>query len=131
MLAAVYRTQGNPDVVEVAEVDKPRPGLAEIRSYADGVGANTAVMVPLTATGTLGSPTSFVADAHNAGLIVHGWTFRAENTFLPNEFDVGEDPAALGRLDGQVRAFLKLGMDGFFTDHPHLGKQARDAFVAE
>ena len=26
MLAAVYRTQGSPDVVEVVEVDKPEPG---------------------------------------------------------------------------------------------------------
>jgi glycerophosphoryl diester phosphodiesterase len=106
-----------------------RAGLAEIASYAKGVGANTSVMIPLTAAGTLGTPTSFVADAHAAGLVVHGWTFRAENNFLPNEFDVGATPAALGNLDGQVKAFLKLGMDGFFTDHPFLGRQARDAFV--
>ena len=61
---------------------------------------------------------------------MHGWTFRAENAFLPNEFDAGADPAAFGKLDGQIKAFLKLGMDGFFTDHPHLGKLARDSFVA-
>lgn len=106
-------------------------GLAWIRSYADGVGANTNVMIPLTASGTLGTPTTFVADAHHVGLVVHGWTFRAENVFLPNEFDVGTDPAAFGNLAGQIRAFLTLGMDGFFTDHPFLGKKARDAFVAE
>ncbi|HEX6705559.1 MAG TPA: glycerophosphodiester phosphodiesterase [Albitalea sp.] len=106
-------------------------GLAEIRSYADGVGANTNVMIPLTAAGTLGTPTRFVADAHAAGLVVHGWTFRAENVFLPNEFDVGTDPAAFGKLDGQIKAFLKIGMDGFFTDQPFLGKKARDAFLAE
>src|SRR6185436_17273934 len=106
-------------------------GLAEIRSYADGVGVNTSVMIPLTAAGTLGTPTRFVADAHAAGLVVHGWTFRAENVFLPNEFDVGSDPAAFGKLDGQVKAFLKLGMDGFFTDQPFLGRKARDAFLAE
>lgn len=118
----------NGDPRTYADLAKPA-GLAEIRSYANGVGANTGVMIPLTAAGTLGTPTSFVSDAHAAGLVVHGWTFRAENAFLPNEFDVGTDPAAFGKLDGQIKAFLKLGMDGFFTDHPHLGKLARDAFV--
>jgi glycerophosphoryl diester phosphodiesterase len=113
-----------------ADLAKPA-GLADIRSYADGVGANTSVMIPLTVSGTLGTPTTFVADAHAAGLVVHGWTFRAENVFLPNEFDVGTDPAAFGNLDGQIRAFLRLGMDGFFTDHPFLGKKARDAFLNE
>lgn len=34
-------------------------------------------------------------------------------------------------MAGQVKAFLRLGMNGFFTDHPWLGKQARDAFVAD
>ncbi|MBA3624535.1 MAG: glycerophosphodiester phosphodiesterase [Methylibium sp.] len=103
-------------------------GLAEIARYADGIGPSTPMIIPL-AGGRLGTPTSLVADAHAAGLLVHGYTFRAENAFLPDEFDAGSDPAALGDLAGQVRAFLQLGLDGFFTDHPFLGKQARDAFV--
>lgn len=119
----------NGDARTYADLATPA-GLAEIRSYANGVGANTSVMIPLTAAGTLATPTNFVSDAHAAGLIVHGWTFRAENAFLPNEFDVGADPAGFGKLEGQIKAFLNLGMDGFFTDHPHLGKLARDAFVA-
>jgi glycerophosphoryl diester phosphodiesterase len=105
-------------------------GLAEIAGYAQGVGPNTNVMIPLVG-GRLGTPTSFVADAHRAGLVVHGWTFRAENVFLPNEFDSSADSAAFGDLAGQINAFLELGMDGFFTDHPFLGKQARDAFVGD
>lgn len=104
-------------------------GLAEIRGYADGIGANTNLLIPLTAAGTLGTPTTVVRDAHAAGLVVHAWTFRAENSFLPNEFDAGSDPAALGDLGGQIEAFLKLGLDGFFTDQPFLGVKARDAFV--
>jgi len=110
-----------------ADLAKPA-GLAEIATYADGIGANTNLMIPLVG-GRLGTPTTLVADAHAAGLIVHGWTFRAENTFLPNEFDAGTDPTALGDLQGQIHAFLKLGMDGFFTDQPFLGRKAIDSFV--
>jgi len=98
-------------------------GLDQINDYAQGVGLNTNVMIPLTA-GRLGTPTSVVGDAHAKGLLVHGWTFRAENAFLPNEFDIGTSPAGIGNMNGQVQAFLALGMDGFFTDHPDLGVAA-------
>ena len=98
-------------------------GLRFIGSYADGVGANTSLMIPLVG-GRLGTPTTLVADAHSLGLEVHGWTFRAENAFLPNEFDSRANPAAIGNMQGQVRAFVALGMDGFFTDHPDLGVSA-------
>lgn len=98
-------------------------GLQFIDSYADGVGANTNLMIPLVG-GKLGTPTTLVADAHSLGLEVHGWTFRAENIFLPNEFDSSTDPAAFGDMAGQVKAFVALGMDGFFTDHPDLGVSA-------
>jgi glycerophosphoryl diester phosphodiesterase len=32
----------------------------------------------------------------------------------------------LGDLADEVKRFLSLGMDGFFTDHPDLGARARD-----
>ncbi len=99
-------------------------GLDFINDYAQGVGANTNLMIPLTANGTLGAETGLVSAAHAAGLEIHGWTFRAENTFLPNEFDVGPSPAGIGNMQGQVQTFLALGMDGFFTDHPDLGVAA-------
>ena len=105
-------------------------GLREIASYAQGVGVNTSLMIPLV-NGSLGTPTTLVQDAHAAGLVVHGWTFRAENTFLPNDFDSSANANDHGNLAGQIKAFLSLGMDGFFTDQPFLGRQARDAFVAE
>ncbi len=114
------------DARTYADLAKPA-GLAEIAGYAQGVGANTSLMIPLVA-GRLGTPTTLVRDAHAAGLVVHGWTFRAENQFLPDDFDKGSDPAALGDLQGQIRAFLDLGMDGFFTDHAFLGVQARNAW---
>jgi glycerophosphoryl diester phosphodiesterase len=98
-------------------------GLDFIDDYADGIGANKALMIP-TVGGVLGSPTTLIDDAHARGLIVHGWTFRAENIFLPGEFRVGSDLAALGDAQGEMRAFLALGMDGFFTDHPDIGVAA-------
>ena len=115
-----------------ADLAKPE-GLKEIATYATGVGANTNLMIPLVG-GKLGTPTTLVSDAHAVGLKVHGWTFRAENNFLPSDFDSSTNPAdagVFGDLAGQITAFLKLGMDGFFTDHPFLGRQARDAFIAK
>ena len=75
-------------------------------------------MIPRTATGTLGAPTSVIADAHTAGLDVHGWTFRAENQFLPAEFRSSADPAAYGDLAGELGVFIAAGMDGVFSDQP-------------
>ena len=67
-----------------------------------------------------------VARAHACGLAVHVWTFRAENQFLPEAFKVGGAPAAHGDLAGELAHFLALGIDGFFTDFPRLGVQARN-----
>ncbi len=103
-------------------------GLDAIKAYADGVGANTNLMITLVG-GKLGSPTQLIANAHKRGLAVHGWTFRAENVFLPNEFDSSADPAAFGNMAGQVKAFVDLGMDGFFTDQPDLGVAAVSALA--
>ncbi|MFN3297512.1 glycerophosphodiester phosphodiesterase family protein, partial [Caldimonas sp.] len=104
-------------------------GLAEIATYAQGIGAHTQLIIPLAGR-RLGPPTTLVRDAHQAGLVVHGWTVRAENSFLPDDFDVGDDPRGLGDMAGWVRALLAQGLDGFFTDHPEEGRRARDAFVA-
>jgi glycerophosphoryl diester phosphodiesterase len=120
-----FTVSGDPR--SYADLARPE-GLAEIARYARGIGANTNLMIPLVG-GRLGTPTTLVRDAHAAGLVVHGWTFRAENQFLPDEFDSGSDPAVLGNLEGQIRAFLALGMDGFFTDHAFLGVQAREAWL--
>lgn len=103
-------------------------GLKEIARYAAGIGANKDLIIPRSG-GFLGTPTSLIRDAHAVGLIVHAWTFRAENTFLPNDFRSSSDPAAFGNLAGEIERFLSLGLDGFFTDHPDIGVRARDAFV--
>ena len=111
-----------------ADLTTPKE-LAEIATYADGIGVHKGLVIPRLADGRLGSPTRLVADAHAAGLLVHGWTFRAENEFLPENFQSGDDPAAQGQLAGEIVTFLNAGMDGFFTDHPDLGVVARAAFT--
>jgi len=101
-------------------------GLREIAGYAQGVGVNKDLVVPRGGGGQLLAPTALVHDAHRSGLLVHAWTFRAENTFLPLDFRVGTDPGKLGDLAGELRHFLELGLDGFFTDHPGIGRAAAD-----
>ncbi|WP_421732287.1 esterase-like activity of phytase family protein [Cellulomonas sp.] len=97
-----------------------RTGLREIATYADGVGLCKDRMIPRTADGTLATPTSVIRDAHKVGLEVHGWTFRRENQFLPAEFRSSADPNAVGDLAGEIRVFVKAGMDGLFSDNPDI-----------
>ncbi|HEU4424356.1 MAG TPA: glycerophosphodiester phosphodiesterase [Pilimelia sp.] len=93
-------------------------GLRWIRGYADGIGANKNLIVPRDADGALLAPTALVRDAHRERLIVHAWTFRNENTFLPLDFRIGTDPAARGNAEAEYRLFYGLGLDGVFSDHP-------------
>ena len=97
-------------------------GLAEIGRYADGVGPNMNLIVPRDATNHLLAPTHFIDDAHHAGLVVHPWTFRRENTFLPEDFRQGNPAspvylAATGNLPAELELFYKLGVDGVFSDN--------------
>ncbi|WP_402376099.1 esterase-like activity of phytase family protein [Isoptericola rhizosphaerae] len=107
-----------------------RRGLRQISRYADGIGAAKDVLVPREADGTLGEATAVVRDAHRAGLEVHAWTFRAENTFLPAELRSSDDPAEHGDLAGEIRVFLDAGVDGLFTDHPDVAVAALDGPAA-
>jgi len=119
---------GRPGAPTYADLATPA-GLARIATYADGVGPEKSYVIPRNADGTLGEPTGFVGAAHEAGLLVHAYTFRAENFFLPVDYREGSDPAALGDYAGEVRAFLEAGLDGLFADHPDLAVEARDEFV--
>lgn len=57
--------------------------LAQIVSYAKGVGPEKRFIISLDAAGNLdpSRATSFVRDAHAVGLQVHPYTFRSENVF--------------------------------------------------
>src|SRR5450631_697135 len=105
-------------------------GLRSISGIVNGIGPDKSQIIARDADGTLAQPTTLVADAHAAGLQVHPYTFRAENTFLPVDYRVGTDATAYGRaIDEQVR-FLQTGIDGLFTDQCDIGVIARSEFVA-
>ncbi len=95
--------------------------LASLAADVDALGPDKQLVIPWAEDGTLGTPTNLVPRAHAAGLLVHPWTFRAENHFLPRELRSGERPADHGDLLAEVTAYLRAGVDGFFTDHPDLG----------
>jgi glycerophosphoryl diester phosphodiesterase len=99
-------------------------GLRSIARYADGVGVCKNALIPRNADGSLAAPSPVIRDAHRARLVVHTWTFRRENQFLPLDFRVGTDANAVGDLVGEIRVFIEAGIDGFFTDNPDLGVAA-------
>ncbi len=105
-------------------------GLREIAVYADAVSPYKEVIIPRTAANELGAATSFVADAHAAGLKVHTWTLRPENPFLPVSLRAPDVASLSQRGDSiaEITAYLKVGIDGFFTDDPAVGRAAVTAF---
>jgi glycerophosphoryl diester phosphodiesterase len=100
-------------------------GLREIANYADGVGPSKDYIVPRDAAGNSLPPTSFVRDAHRAGLLVHPYTFRNENNFLPLELRSSSDPAAYGNAAAEYEQFFGLGVDGLFSDNADTAVRAR------
>ena len=102
-------------------------GLAWVKSYADAVGVNTARIIPLDSAGKTTAPTTLVPDAHRRGLLVHTWTMRNENSFLPLDFRNGTDPAAYGDAFGWYHLILAQGVDGVFSDNADTARLAVDA----
>lgn len=108
-------------------------GLDWIAGYADGLGACKNLIVPRDDDGNLLEPTRVVRDAHREGLIVHAWTFRNENTFLPADFRAGNPshplyPVTTGDAPSEYALFFELGIDGLFSDNPDTAVAAREVF---
>ncbi|AZQ33516.1 glycerophosphodiester phosphodiesterase [Streptomyces cyaneochromogenes] len=112
----------------VADLVKPA-GLREIASYAQGLGTTLDLIIPRDANGNLTTPTTLVNDAHKVGLLLHPWTMRNENPFLPANFRKGTDPDAYGDVFGAYKTYFATGIDGVFTDNPDTGVLAREDFV--
>lgn len=86
--------------------------LADIASYADGIGPHVRLVVP----GEYQAPTDLVARAHALGLVVHVWTLRSEPVFLSPRY--GGEPGA------EYRHLRDLAVDGVFTDFPDVAVAA-------
>jgi glycerophosphoryl diester phosphodiesterase len=97
--------------------------LRTIKSYADGIGPNTRLVIPAIADGTLLPATDLVARAHAAGLLVHVWTLRSEPVFLSRSYH--------GDVAEEYRQYAALGVDGIFTDFPDAAARALKAPLPE
>ncbi|MDP2834920.1 MAG: glycerophosphodiester phosphodiesterase family protein [Pseudomonadota bacterium] len=109
-------------------------GLAEIATYADGIGPWKPYLVKTvddgfdrTGDGNLNindrrvdGSTGVIEAAHAAGLLVHTWTFR-------------NDASGYGFADpkDEMAYYFGLGVDGVFTDFPDTGVAALAAAVPE
>jgi glycerophosphoryl diester phosphodiesterase len=103
-------------------------GLAEIKTYADGIGPWKFYILPAQGVDAAGSavraldqasnmaPSSLIADAHKAGLFVHPYTFRDEAEHLTRTY-AGEPKA-------EYKAYFDLGVDGVFADFSGTGRAA-------
>ena len=130
-----FKVSGDPRTY--ADLVTPM-GLAQISTYADGVGPWKRYIVGAAgvdddgdgkaddvngdgvvddADRTTIAPSSLIDDAHAVGLIVHTWTFRNETTFLASTY--GDNPVQ------EFLQFYCLGIDGVFGDFPDTAVTAR------
>ncbi|MGV0103647.1 GP-PDE domain-containing protein [Nostoc sp. DSM 114160] len=114
-------------------------GLAEVATYADGIGPWKRMIVSVKGTDANGDgkaddvngdgavndadkttlpPSTLIQDAHNAGLQVHPYTFRAEDQFLAADYK--------GKLESEIQQFYQLGVDALFSDFPDIADKVRD-----
>jgi len=101
-------------------------GLKDVAKYANGVGPSKGYILNFNDNGSV-QTTSFISDAHTAGLKVHPYTFRPENNFLSTPLKCSQDKPAERCPSGALKefeAYFKAGVDGVFTDDPALGREA-------
>ena len=112
-------------------------GLAEVKTYADGIAPWKRYLVTVMATlDAAGNPVDINGDGlineadyqavarpelfasvKRSGLLLHTWTFRSEARRLAATY--GGDPAQ------EYRQFFALGIDGLFSDFPDDAVAAR------
>ena len=121
-------------------------GLAQIATYADGIGPWKPMIVPVKCTldaaakcvdkdgdgafngyadSTQQPATTLVADAHRAGLFVHEYTFRNERGYYNLPLDAAGDPKV------EYLTHFRLGVDGVFSDFADTAIEARAAYAKE
>lgn len=107
-------------------------GLADIARYADGIGPDKSRIIAGNSAGKpLGAPTTLIDDAHRAGLLVHPFTFRPENSFLAADFRMGNPSSpqylrARGDQPAELARYYELGVDGLFADNADTAVAVRE-----
>ena len=112
-------------------------GLAEVRTYADGVGPWKPYLISAACINVVAGkctdangdglindtdrkllpPSAVVANAHALGLLVHTWTFRSEQRRLASDYK--------GMPGNEYLTFYAHGVDGLFSDFPDTAVVAR------
>lgn len=118
-------------------------GLAEIKTYADGIGPWKRYIVSIKgqvgpdgkvldangdakindADATTLAPTTLIADAHKAGLFVHAFTFRNEPRRLAASYN--------GDPKQEYLQHYGLGLDGLFSDFADTALSARAEYLRQ
>jgi glycerophosphoryl diester phosphodiesterase len=107
-------------------------GLAEVATYADGIGPWKRYIVSSVAAGLPGPgeasrkllpATDVIERAHRKGLLVHTWTFRNEQRRLVSDYE--------GNPVNEYVQFYKLGVDGVFSDFADTAVAARVLYELE
>ena len=116
-------------------------GLAEVRSYADGIGpwkpyliSSACVTIVAGACADINGDgrvndadrkvlpaSAVIANAHAQGLLVHPFTFRSEQRRLASDYR--------GNPVNEYLAFYELGVDGLFTDFADSAVVARSLWA--
>jgi glycerophosphoryl diester phosphodiesterase len=117
-------------------------GLRFIAAYADGIGPWKPYLISSKCTDanadlkcddingdglvndadrTLLAPSTVVADAQTAGLLVHPFTFRNEQRRLAKDY--------AGNPINEYVKFYELGVDGLFSDFTDTARSARYVFL--
>ncbi|MBD0335894.1 MAG: esterase-like activity of phytase family protein, partial [Cyanobacteria bacterium Co-bin13] len=141
--ARPYDFAVNGDTRTYGDLQTPE-GLAEIATYADGIGPWKRMIVSVKgvdadgdgqaddvngdgvvndADKTTTAPSTLIPDAHTAGLFVHAYTFRNEGRFLAADYQ--------GNPNREYEQFINLGVDGYFTDFPGTGDLVRDQLTSD
>lgn len=85
-------------------------GIKQLATYADGIGPSRSMITKSDDKGKSYQLTDLVKNAHEFGLEVHPYTFRAESSATPK---------FAGSFEGLLELFLyDIGVNGVFTDFP-------------
>lgn len=100
-------------------------GLAEVATYADGVGPWKPYILTTVDGHVLPQtdPADVVANAHALGLVVHPYTFRNEASRLAADYR--------GNPVAEYLRFYEMGVDGVFSDFADTAVAARAMYLLD